>query len=539
MRIKTISPTKAAILTCAATLGAVSLIPQTESFSVNFVYNDLLAHPQYDVQFPKEVIPASSISSQHNTHRRQSAQRLAQIETTKTGTEKREQEPSGTVHESPSTMVMTDADGMRWSCMIPPKLVVEVKATPKLSPQEIEEEERRSVQRGLELLDHLTGHCLQLRRDYWTYEYCHKKSIRQYHAVQSNGQWIPETEDTTYVLAQYQSGATNVQGHPDNEGALQQRSSSSSVGAATGTATELEVSNERKYLVQRWDHGDICDITGLARKVEVRFKCAPVGDHIQAVTEPATCSYIMEIYSPNLCKDTTFENVPAPEANKIECRRIISDEQYQKLKASVPEAIDGTNPEGAAGIVQDHNAQIKLGQVPRQPETEQRHQTTTNDKIVADAETAILTNFKDILELANQFGDPASQKKLEDVMAKYEAYVESIKAMMTPEHRAVYEDIEKLFQGIEPDQDRQAAASMKDPVDALFGTNAEPSESSEPSAGSDKMEKKKQMQDATTGGADTTANAAAAADDSKQASSQEPGQEREATKEEKEGQAKL
>lgn len=72
MRINTISPTKAAILVCA-TIGAVILldIPHIEAFSVNFVYNDLLAHPQYDVHFLEEVVPASSVDSRPNTHRRQ------------------------------------------------------------------------------------------------------------------------------------------------------------------------------------------------------------------------------------------------------------------------------------------------------------------------------------------------------------------------------------------------------------------------------------------------------------------------------------
>ena len=77
----------------------------------------------------------------------------------KSETQDREQQEEA-IRESPSTMVMTDADGMRWSCMIPPKMVHEVKAPPELTPQEIKEEERRSVQRGLELLDHLSRHCL-------------------------------------------------------------------------------------------------------------------------------------------------------------------------------------------------------------------------------------------------------------------------------------------------------------------------------------------------------------------------------------------
>lgn len=88
----------------------------------------------------------------------------------------------------------------------------------------------------------------------------------------SNGQWIPDTPENTYVLAMYQSeeNNNNNQAQPDNEAALQQRSPSSSITESTVTTTELEVSNERKYLVQRWDNGDICDLTGQPRKVEVQ-----------------------------------------------------------------------------------------------------------------------------------------------------------------------------------------------------------------------------------------------------------------------------
>ncbi|KAG9067824.1 Protein OS-9 [Linnemannia hyalina] len=474
MRIKTISPTKAAILVCA-TIGAVVLldIPHTEAFSVNFVYNDLLAHPQYDVQFLEEVVPASSVASRSSTHRRQQRQAQAQIGMKKSETQDQEQQEE-TTRESPSIVVMTDADGMRWSCMIPPKMVHEIKAPPELTPQEIKEEERRSVQRGLELLDHLSRHCLLMKRDFWTYEYCHKRWIRQYHAVHSNGQWVPDTPENTYVLAMYQSeeNNNNNQAHPDNEAALQQRSPSSSITESTVTTTELEVSNERKYLVQRWDNGDLCDLTGQPRKVEVQFQCAPFDDRIQVVTEPSTCNYIMVINSPNLCKDTAFESVPTPEANKIECRRIVSDEQYQKLKANVPEAIDG-----AAGIVQDHNAQIKIGQVPRQ----QPHQRQTQQGVGAAATGApgteppptLFTTFEDILGFAKQVNDVEAQKKMRAVLAQYEAFSESLKAMLSPEDKAVYENLENM---LKMEGDLQDVLSKegeeredKDIFDAFFG----------------------------------------------------------------------
>lgn len=79
----------------------------------------------------------------------------------KSETKDREQQEE-VIRESPSTMVMTDPDGIRWSCMIPPKLVHEIKAPPEMTPEEIKEEERRSVQRGLELLDHLSQDCLYM-----------------------------------------------------------------------------------------------------------------------------------------------------------------------------------------------------------------------------------------------------------------------------------------------------------------------------------------------------------------------------------------
>ncbi|KAF9923010.1 Protein OS-9 [Linnemannia zychae] len=462
MRPWTILPTKAAIVAFAIT----SLIPQSIAFTLNFVYNDLLAHPQYDVDFLKEVIPASTVSNRHNSHRRKSGLKQPQIEMTEKGAQDQRQ---GTVLESPSTMVMTDAEGMRWSCVIPPKMVHEVKAAPKLSQQEIEEEDRRSVRSGLELLDHLTGQCLQQKRDYWTYEYCHKKSIRQYHVAQLNGQWVPDPNELIYTLALYDPKPANIQDQTNNEAALQQRPLSSAP-----PTTELEVNNERKYLVQRWENGDICDLTGLSRKVEVQFHCAPYDDRIQFVTEPSTCNYIMVIYSPNLCKDPAFESIPAPDANKIECRRIVTDEQYQKLKAaSIRQAIEG--PDTDAGIVvQDPH--ITIGQVPR---AEQERVDAMK------YQPSVLNWFGDIVKLAQQINEINSQTQLEEIMGQYEALAGSIKSMMAPEYRDVYEKLEDMIQRLGNDnrdimaeearvkaQEKEAAAparEAREAIEAIFG----------------------------------------------------------------------
>ena len=58
-------------------------------------------------------------------------------------------------------MLMTDADGQRWACTIPSAQVHETEPEPEKTTQEIEEEERRSVKRGLDLLEHLSKRCLR------------------------------------------------------------------------------------------------------------------------------------------------------------------------------------------------------------------------------------------------------------------------------------------------------------------------------------------------------------------------------------------
>lgn len=56
---------------------------------------------------------------------------------------------------------MTSPDGQRWSCVIPPKPTIKAEESTKKTPQEIAEEERKNIERGLELLQPLTKDCLK------------------------------------------------------------------------------------------------------------------------------------------------------------------------------------------------------------------------------------------------------------------------------------------------------------------------------------------------------------------------------------------
>ncbi|KAG0206026.1 Protein OS-9 [Mortierella sp. GBA30] len=474
MRLKIISPVQAVLLSCAP-VGVFLAAPAT-AFSVAFVQNDLLAHPQYHVRYLEELVPMSAISPEQlhtgNMHRHQSsAKTTPQIATTSKEFERRNQDqteeqskPSLESDDSnsekeqytdhhhaalnpSSRMIMTDTDGQRWSCIIPPKQVHQIKAPSKKTPQEMEEADRKSIQRG-----------------YWTYEYCHKKYIRQYHATLQNGQGEPDSEVPIHTLARYQPPPAEIQGHPSNEGSLQQRSSSSSA-TQSGPATELAVSNEQKSLVQHWEHGDVCDITGVLRNVQVQFQCANVGDRIQLVNEPSTCSYHMVIYSPSLCKEVAFENIPVPKANDIDCKRIVTDEQYLSFQAAIPEAIDDGLE---SGIIQDRNAQTKL----RQPKQYKEESEQPQKPSIAGRATIGTQEADAIVAQLEKLAQESEQ--LDQLASLFENLMEGMKVFATEDRKADIRHVrdsadDKLKELRRPEDDARQVLEAEELLNFLLG----------------------------------------------------------------------
>ncbi|KAG0241656.1 hypothetical protein B0O80DRAFT_449959 [Mortierella sp. GBAus27b] len=465
--VKYLSPCRASFLVSASILSLLSLVPGIASsyYPVGFVYNDLLAHPQFHVQFHDELVPMSAIGADRlergNRHSHQDPVKVTpQIETVKD--EIHGQDPPSTVgisedkgeQSSQSTqssvdvssgVIMTDAQGQRWTCTIPPAIIHKDQPMPEKTPQEAEEEERRSIKRGLELLEPLTKRCLRTNFGYWTYEYCHKNRVRQYYAG-DDGKWEPLSEDQTYLLGMYHPRPEETQAKKNPDGSIQQQKQLNT--GRPSTITELSVSNERRYLVQRLEHGEICDKTGARRSVEVQFQCANVDDRIHLVTEPSTCNYIMVIHSSSLCKDLAFEPIPAPEANKIDCKRIVSDELFERTRSSGPEAIEG---ESAPVAFQDSTEQVKLNQ------KEEQSKQPPPDKAAQNGPKLPLA-FRELAELVGK-AEEAKKKQLDQVL---DVYLQALKPRVTEEEMKMLQKMLDLMDGkmdhiqiIEQDQNMQ------------------------------------------------------------------------------------
>ncbi|CCD22706.1 Yos9p NDAI_0A05510 [Naumovozyma dairenensis CBS 421] len=117
----------------------------------------------------------------------------------------------------------------------------------------------------------LDGHCVGFRNGFWTYQFCPKKEFSQFHEGNTDSSMI-------YVL-----------GKPKKN--LLKRDFT------------LLYNDFGYYVNEVVGSGDICDLTGTPRLIEIEYVCgSAVGPAtIQWVRETATCQYEAQISVPELC----------------------------------------------------------------------------------------------------------------------------------------------------------------------------------------------------------------------------------------------
>lgn len=228
-------------------------------------------------------------------------------------------------------------DGLRYLCNIPrvnngPENDTTTETTDggdgARNQTQDENEVARATDRGLELLKEMEDTCMYYVSGWWSYSFCYKKQVKQFHAKSGPGvPNYPPIEDQTshsFVLGKFQRD-------DDEESEADPGSSSKPAKASTA---ELQTKGESRYLVQRLSGGTVCDLTGAERKIEVQFHCHPQStDRIGWIKELTTCSYLMVIYTPRLCHDVAFQLPQFEETHSIQCREILAPDEIADFDA--------------------------------------------------------------------------------------------------------------------------------------------------------------------------------------------------------------
>ncbi|XP_076093847.1 uncharacterized protein LOC143064699 [Mytilus galloprovincialis] len=198
---------------------------------------------------------------------------------------------------------LTSKYGQRYQCHFPDQVETERK---------IEEKEKEALETGIpELLKPLESvPCLLKAKDWWSYEFCYGKYIRQFHV--EDGKILG---DIVYL------------GYYDSEKDWSERGES--------------YNKLNRYHSQSYVNGSKCDLTGDKRKTEVRFVCDEgSGDHIGRIDEPETCSYVMTIHTNKICHHPYLKPIKQSQAVPITCNPLLTEEQYTEYNQMVEEEIE-------------------------------------------------------------------------------------------------------------------------------------------------------------------------------------------------------
>lgn len=73
-----------------------------------------------------------------------------------------------------------------------------------------------------------------------------------------------------------------------------------------GCFTHISVQGQQGaplHAVQVYTRGQVCDLTGTERSVDVRFLCSRDPIHIRAIEEIVSCKYVIVVGTPAMCSE--------------------------------------------------------------------------------------------------------------------------------------------------------------------------------------------------------------------------------------------
>ncbi|KAJ1653913.1 Protein OS-9 [Dispira simplex] len=195
-------------------------------------------------------------------------------------------------------------------------------------------DEWSQIERGLSLLSRSPPDCVIYIQGWWTYEYCPRSHVRQYHYAKDDPPDGKKQVNFDYVLGQYSHrvpSLTTPSGELMSRGKWHPNSGGEYTSASDVGYTSLHSTDNRQFLSQEWSGGAFCDVTHKPRMVQIQYHCAPgEEEHIESVVEISVCVYVMVIRSPHLCQEPAFTAQKQPGVGHIKCHRVVTDIEYDE-----------------------------------------------------------------------------------------------------------------------------------------------------------------------------------------------------------------
>jgi len=190
---------------------------------------------------------------------------------------------------SPS-LTMVNKDGQKYRCSLPQM------PDPDSTVEDNIKDQEPDIEKLLSPLEEAP--CMYKTKDWWTYEVCYKRSVKQYHV-----------ENDKPV------GAVLVLGvhSPDKD---------------------TWAPSNKTYQPQWYNNGSKCDLTGKPRQTELRFVCneAATQQFIGDIFEPQSCEYTIVVHTSRICSVPWLRPVADPTPLPIVCNPMLSHTQMEKYK---------------------------------------------------------------------------------------------------------------------------------------------------------------------------------------------------------------
>ncbi|KAK4185110.1 glucosidase II beta subunit-like protein-domain-containing protein [Podospora australis] len=325
------------------------------SFSIN---DDLLAHPQFEVLFSDQFISESdalALLSQSPPSAAGAAPAPSSSGSTSSQTDlantARESAPAAQLHNAPiqddidddeipisHTYELINSGPWRYLCNIPviaPPPILNRTATALAKAEEQRELSKASL-KGWELMSGLDGHCLYFVNGWWSYSFCYGKEVVQFHALprekgDPSSPPVRDEQHAEYVLGRMHAPKSQKQKQAEKKEEGEGADKDTKSLALPPPNSELQTKGDQRYLLQRFEHGTICDLTGRPRTIEIQYHCNPnaSGDRIGWIKEVTTCTYLMVVQTPRLCDEVSFLPPKPSRRHAIDCRQIVSNEEEE------------------------------------------------------------------------------------------------------------------------------------------------------------------------------------------------------------------